>query len=75
VIQYLDKKNRLLFVSKSIGQVPLFGTFWRKGESQAKHRVKTKFLPMRRNRKKAENDLVWYALKHNLVPVTVTHEE
>jgi len=72
MIQYLDKKNRLLFVSKGIGD--RYGTFYRKVKNRGMHRLKSPDLLMRESRNDAENDLTWYAINHDLVPVTVSHE-
>ncbi len=74
MIQYLDKKGRLLFVAQGIGHPPSFGTFYR-GLSGAKHRVKSSALPMRYTREEAERDFYDYVLKYRLTPVTVSHRE
>ncbi len=73
MLQYLDKKGRLLFVAQSFNG--MYGTFYRKKEDGGKHRVKSPALPMRKTRMQAEDDFNWYVLGHDLVPVTVSHEE
>ncbi len=75
MIQYLDKKGRLLFVSNGIGQPPTYGTFYRKNPGGGKRRVKSRNLPMRRTKREAEKDFEWYVRYHRLVPVTVSHQE
>ena len=74
MIQYLDGKGRLLFISSGIGE-NAFGTFYRGKQGGGKHRIKSPNLPIRKTRKDAENDLTWYALEHDLIPVTVSHVE
>jgi hypothetical protein len=74
MMQYLDRKGRLLFVSKGIGP-DCFGTFYRKRGGGGKHRVKSPALPIRGTRQQAEDDLAWYAMEHDWVPVTISHKE
>jgi hypothetical protein len=74
MIQYLDKKNRLLFVSSGIGGYA-FGTFYRKNVGMGKHRVKSSDLPVRVTREEAEADFEKYLIKHGLVPVTIDDVE
>lgn len=73
MIQYLDKKGRLLFVSKGIGET--FGTFYRRRVDGGMHRVKSFDLPIRATKEEAEENFSKYVKKHRLVPVTVSHKE
>jgi hypothetical protein len=73
MIQYLDKKGRLLFVSKGIGQ-DCYATFFRTHVSGI-HRVKSPDLPVRKTMEKAGEDFSKYVKKHGLVPVTIGHQE
>jgi hypothetical protein len=81
MIQYLDKKGRLLFVAEGIWfaqpefKTGNYGTFYRKGNGRGMHRFVSPSLPMRKTRTQAEDDLTWYALDHDLVPVTISHQE
>jgi hypothetical protein len=74
MIQYLDKKGRLLFVAQGLGE-NTWGTFYRTKEGGGKHRVKSPALPIRKTRTQAEDDFTWYAIDHDLVPVTISHQE
>ena len=74
MIQYLDKKGRLLFVSSGIGGYA-FGTFYRKKLGGGKHRIKSYDLPIRPTREEADADFAKFIKKHGLVPVTVSHLE
>ena len=71
MIQYLDKKGRLLFVSKGIGENK-YGTFYRV-QTHGIHRVKSPDLPIRETMEEAEADFWLYTKKHGLVPVTISH--
>ncbi len=81
MIQYLDKKGRLLFVAEGIlfarpkFKTGKYGTFFRKKNGRGMHRVTSPALPMRNTREEAEQDLSNYVRKHGLVPVTVSHVE
>ncbi len=81
MLQYLDKKGRLLFVAEGIWfaqpefKTGKFGTFYRKAKGRGMHRVVSPALPMRNTREEAEQDFSEYVRKHGLVPVTVSHQE
>ena len=73
MIQYLDKKGRLLFVGKGIGEA--YGAFYRKRVGGGKHRIKSMALPIRVTREEADADFSKFIKKHGLIPVTISHAE
>lgn len=65
-VNYISKDGRTLFVSAGLGG-DTFGTFYRKIKgAQGKHRVKSRYLPMRKDRGLAQKDLDDYAKKNKL---------
>ena len=70
MICYLDRRGRVIFVGKGIGE--MWGTFYRAYSGRGKHRVKSAALPMRKSKEMAEEDLRNYARIHELGEVTVT---
>ena len=74
MIQYLDKKGRLLFVGQGLGE-NAYGTFYRKKVGGGKHRIKSSYLPIRATREEADADFSKFIKKYGLVPVTISHVE
>jgi hypothetical protein len=60
---YLDENGYIVFVSSGLSSGKMFMAFKRKSASDGMHRVKTKFLPERRDFDKAQEDLDEYAIK------------
>jgi len=73
MICYQDRKGRVIFVSKGIGE--WYGTFYRAYSGRGKHRVKSPLLPVRKTKEEAEKDFADYVRIHGLAPVTVSHVE
>ena len=59
---YIDDKGRQLFVDAGLGR-RTFMTFWT-GNGVGRHRIRSKFLPIRGTQSEAQADLDAYALKH-----------
>lgn len=73
--EYIDDKGRLVVVSSGIGDGNYYMACRRK-KSGALQRVKSKFLPIRRKRREAQEDLDRYAEEHGWPVVEdVVHED
>jgi len=71
---YRDDKGELVVVSSGTGTPPIYGSF-RVAPSGAKHRVKSKALPMRENLAQAVDDLAAYASKKKWQQVPGSDED